>query len=147
MTTRRSIPRRVRQLTGERAHHRCEYCLAPEKYSLDSFTIDHIVPPSLGGDDSLSNLAFACHNCNNRKQDDISAVDAESGHAAPFYHPRRDQWEEHFRWSDDLLTLVPVSPTGRVTVVRLRLNRPGAVNIRAALVALGEEHPPISRHG
>jgi hypothetical protein len=142
MANRRFIPRRVRRLVAERAHYCCEYCLSPENYSLDSFTIDHIIPTSRGGDDSPDNLAFACHNCNNRKQDDISAVDTEDGSAARFYNPRTERWREHFRWSEDYLTIVPVSPIGSVTVARLRLNRSGAVNIRAALVALHEVHPP-----
>jgi hypothetical protein len=33
-------------------------------------------------------------------------------------------------------------PVGRATIARLQLNRPGAINIRRALIALGEEHPP-----
>jgi hypothetical protein len=147
MTNRKSIPRRVRRLVAERAHHHCEYCLSPEKYSLDSFTIDHIIPASRGGNDDFSNLAFACHNCNNRKQDDTTAIDLESGARAPFYNPRKDPWHEHFCWSADFLTIIPQTPAGRVTVERLQLNRLGAVNIRAALISLGETHPPASLGG
>jgi hypothetical protein len=40
--------------------------------------------------------------------------------------------------------LLPLTATGRATIARLQLNRVGAVNIRHALLALGEEHPPQS---
>ena len=84
-----------------RAHMRCEYCRSPEEFSLDSFTIDHIEPVTHAGNDTLENLAFSCHNCNNRKQDDRSAVDPQTGEQAPFYNPRQDLWSDHFRWSED----------------------------------------------
>lgn len=144
MATRRSISRHDRKLVAERAGYRCEYCLSPEKYSLDSFTIDHIIPVSRGGDNSLENLAYACHNCNNRKHDAITVTDIDGRQPVPFYNPRKDRWNDHFRWSSDLLTMVPLTPEARVTVKRFHLNRPGATNIRAALVALGEDHPPRS---
>lgn len=126
-----------------RAQYRCEYCLSPEDFSLDTFTVDHIQPVARDGDDDLENLAFACHNCNNRKQDDNAVVDPEAGDLAPLYQPRTDRWADHFQWSEDTLTIVPVTATGRATVARLQLNRTGAVNVRRALVALGEEHPPV----
>ncbi|AXH46940.1 HNH endonuclease [Mycobacterium phage Aminay] len=34
-----------------------------------SFTIDHIVPLALGGEDTLDNLAAACRKCNRDKSD------------------------------------------------------------------------------
>ncbi|MCA1595141.1 MAG: HNH endonuclease [Chloroflexi bacterium] len=142
MAKRRKIPLRVRLQVRLRAQYRCEYCRAPEDFSLDSFTVDHIKPVALAGTDTLDNLAFACHNCNNHKQDDSAAPDPQTGHRVPLYHPRHDRWDRHFQWSEDALEIVPLSPTGRATVARLQLNRTGAVNIRRALLALGEEHPP-----
>ncbi len=142
MATRRKIPLRLREQISARAHYRCEYCLSPEAFSLDSFTVDHIHPVSAGGSDAPDNLAFACPNCNNRKQDDTMALDPQTGERVPLYHPRRDRWSDHFMWSDDDLTVLPLTAIGRATIVRLQLNRPGVVNIRRALLALGEEHPP-----
>jgi HNH endonuclease len=142
MATRRKIPIRVRRQVIARAQYRCEYCLLPEDLSLDTFTIDHIQPVSDAGSDDLDNLAFACHNCNNRKNDDMMTLDVDTGQRVPFYHPRRDHWTDHFEWSDDALTILPLSAIGRVTVSRFRLYRGGAVNVRRALIALGEEHPP-----
>ncbi len=70
------------------------------------------------------------------------AADPETGERVPLYRPRRDRWSDHFTWSDDSLTLVPLTAIERATVDRLQLNRPGAINVRRALIALGEEHPP-----
>lgn len=127
-----------------RAHYRCEYCLSPEAFSLDTFTIDHIQPITDSGSSDVDNLAFACHNCNNRKQDDQTAVDPQTETRVSLYHPRREQWSDHFQWSEDALTIEPLTATGRATVMRLQLNRIGAVNVRRALLALNEEHPPTS---
>jgi hypothetical protein len=144
MAPRRKIPIRLRRQVILRAHNRCEYCRSPETFSLDTFTIDHIHPIADSGSDDLDNLAFACLNCNNRKQDDRTAVDPHTQERVPLFHPRLDRWSDHFQWSEDTLTIVPLTPTGRATVMRLQLNRTGAVNIRRAQLALGEEHPPKS---
>ena len=144
MAARRKIPARLRQQVIARAQNRCEYCLSPEAFSLDSFTVDHIHPVADAGSDAPDNLAFACHNCNNRKQVATTALDPETGRRVPLYHPRHDRWSDHFRWSEDALTVLPLTATGRATIARLQLNRIGAINIRRALLALGEEHPPQS---
>lgn len=125
-----------------RAQNRCEYCRAPEVFSLDSFAVDHIAPVAEAGSDSPENLAVACNNCNNRKQDATTSVDPQTQAETPLFHPRMDQWEDHFAWSEDLLFIVPRTSIGRATLHRLQLNRVGVVNIRRALLALGEEHPP-----
>ena len=118
MATRRKIRHGLRQQVRARAQHRCEYCRSPEDFSLDSFAVDHIQPVAQTGDDSLENLAFACPNCNNRKQDDRVAVDPQTGNQVPLYHPRQDRWSDHFRWSEDALIIVPLTAAGRATVAR-----------------------------
>jgi hypothetical protein len=90
----------------------------------------------------MDNLAFACLNCNNRKQDDTTAIDPETRNRVPLYHPRQHVWTDHFQWSEDALNIIPLSATGRTTVERLQINRLGAINVRRALLALGELHPP-----
>lgn len=144
MPPRHKIPFHIRRRVTLRAQNRCEYCRSPETFSLDIFTIDHIVPITAAGSDDLDNLAFACHNCNNRKQDDTTAVDPLTKELAPLFHPRLDRWHDHFRWSEDYLTILPITATGRATVTRLQLNRTGAVNVRRAPLILKEEHPPQS---
>ena len=56
-------PRQQRHLRA-RAGYRCEYCRTPEHFSGGILTIDHILPTSAGGDDSLLNLALCCFWCN-----------------------------------------------------------------------------------
>jgi len=45
-------------------------------------------------------------------------------------------------WNDEYATMQGITPTGRATVVALRLNREGLVNLRRVLYAMGE-HPPV----
>jgi hypothetical protein len=58
-----------------------------------------------------------------------------------FYHPRQQRWQDHFTWNEDFSIIIGLTPTGRVTVDILQLNREGVVNLRRMLYALGE-HPP-----
>lgn len=62
--TRESWQRRRGQVRNRDAST-CRYCGAytPKGHA------DHIIPLSKGGDDSLSNLAWACPTCNNSKGD------------------------------------------------------------------------------
>jgi hypothetical protein len=39
------------------------------------------------------------------------------------FHPRRQVWHEHFTWSADATRIEGITPTGRATVVALRMNR------------------------
>ena len=56
--TKRNVMRRDGQV--------CQYC-GKEDSSL--MTIDHILPKSLGGDDTWENMVCACLDCNSRKGD------------------------------------------------------------------------------
>jgi hypothetical protein len=63
-------------------------------------------------------------------------ADPLTGRRAPLFNPRRDTWEEHFRWSNDLLQIIGLTPTGRATEARLRFNREKARIIRSLLLEL-----------
>lgn len=110
---------------------------------MDPFSVEHICPRSRDGSDQLDNLALSCQGCNNHKATRTTAVDPESGQEAPLFHPRRDRWSNHFRWSRDQVTLIGLTPTGRATVAALALNREGVVNLRRLLTATGQ-HPPLT---
>jgi len=126
----------------ERAKGCCEYCQSQEQYSPDSFSVEHIVPISKGGKSDLSNLAFACQGCNNRKYTSTESADPVNRETVPLFHPRQHLWSDHFAWSDDGMFILGLTPIGRAAVEMLQLNRSGLVNLRRVLFEAGE-HPPI----
>ncbi|MEM8529053.1 MAG: HNH endonuclease [Bacteroidota bacterium] len=118
----------------------CEYCKCLEKFSPSEFTNDHIIPISLGGTNDLMNLARACQACNGSKYTATTAIDPISGEEVPLFHPRKEDWNDHFKWTTDLLRMEGISPTGRATIIRLKTNRPALINLRQLLINNG--HPP-----
>jgi len=135
------ISAELRRFVAERAGQCCEYCRARTQYSSDSFTVDHITPRSLNGLTTAENLALCCHGCNQHKSNRISAPDPVTGSPASLFHPREQRWDEHFAWSEDCTLMLGLTPTGRATIGVLQLNRPGLLNLRRVLYAVGE-HPP-----
>lgn len=78
----------LRQYLLEKCRHQCAYCGGASGDSV--LEIEHITPKSRGGSDRVSNLAIACHTCNERKG---NLTAAEFGHpeiAAEAKHPLRD---------------------------------------------------------
>lgn len=132
---------RQRQIVAERARGCCEYCMSQERYSPAPFSVEHIVPRSRGGFNDLDNLALACQGCNSRKYTSVGAIDSVTGQLAPLFHPRVMHWQDHFIWSDDYTLIIGLTPIGRATVGCLQLNRPGLVQLRAALASI-DRHPP-----
>lgn len=95
--------------------------------------VEHIVARQHGGRDDVDNLALACHRCNLRKGPNLTGVDPMSGEVVPLFHPRRDQWDEHF-----LLRGVRIegkTPVGRATVYVLSMNDARRLELRSQLPA------------
>jgi hypothetical protein len=137
------ISKDLRRFVTERAQGYCEYCRSPGRFALESMEVEHIVPSSLGGATEAENLALACHGCNNYKQSRIEGIDPVSAELAVLYHPRLMDWHEHFAWSADATLAIGLTATGRVTVILLKLNREGVVNLRQVLKMAGQ-HPPAN---
>jgi len=137
---RRYITVEEQQLIIARAKQRCEYCWCPMEYSAQPYVFEHIIPIVQGGETSLDNLALACGGCNGHKYTKVEALDPATRKPALLYHPRVQQWQDHFSWSDDYLEVVGLTPSGRATVETLKLNRPGVINIRR-LLRLAGQHP------
>ena len=131
----------IKTLVRERANGCCEYCFAQARFSPDPFSIEHIVPCAKGGNDDLENLAFSCQGCNNYKHTFTEWVDFLTETLAPLFHPRLDNWNEHFRWDESQTLIVPLTATGRATLDKIKLNREELVLLRRALLLAGE-HPP-----
>lgn len=119
----------------------CEYCRCQEELCPDPFAVEHIFPRSRGGTDALDNLALSCDGCNDHKSTKVNGVDPIDKTVVPLFHPRRQQWVEHFEWSTDFTLVLGLTETGRATVDVLKLNRPGVVKLRRAL-RKSRLHPP-----
>ena len=110
-----------------RAGDRCEYCCLPQSAFRRAFHIEHIVARQHGGSTRLDNLAFACWNCNLKKGPNLSGVDPQTGQVTALFHPRKDEWEEHFSAviapsSRSVVEIRGLTPVGRATVQVLGLN-------------------------
>ena len=134
MARRRSLRSRV----AARAGLRCEYCRLPSEHSSVPFQLDHVVAAKHAGAKSLRNLAWACLHCNSFKGPNLAGRDPRTGEIVRLFNPRRDDWDEHFRWRGP--RLVGKTAIGRVTIAVLRINLPYRVAVRASLMDEGEFH-------
>ena len=64
-------------------------------------------------------LSHATH-CNAHKGPNLSGLDPESGALVRLFHPRQDQWDEHFERNGVLI--VGRTAVGRATVGLLKMN-------------------------
>jgi len=90
------VPVALRRHVRERAGELCEYCRIPESMTWSLHTLDHVIAEKHGGATAAENLALACTLCNSRKGSDLASIDEQTGFIEPLFHPRRDQWSEHF---------------------------------------------------
>jgi hypothetical protein len=126
----------TRDFVRRRAGDRCEYCLLRQEHSDLTHHVEHIVAKQHGGSDNPENLALACHRCNFRKGPNLTGLNIETGEFIPLYHPRLDQWTEHFAFRGTFIE--GLTPVGRVTVHVLALNDARRLEVRAELIAGGE---------
>lgn len=133
------------QLVWQRASHRCEYCQLPQSASVLTFQIDHIIALKHNGQTVESNLALTCCYCNSFKGPNIAGLDPDTGKLAALFHPRRDRWHRHFRWSGAILT--GRTSVGRVTVTVLEINFPDRVEHRQSLIEEGVFPPAPPKSG
>ncbi|MEX2287774.1 MAG: HNH endonuclease [Planctomycetaceae bacterium] len=118
---------RVRQ----RAGNRCEYCQLHQNDSpLAMLHVEHVVPKKHGGTDELSNLALACIDCNLHKGSNLTGIDPVTGHLTELFHPRRQQWDEHFEWVG--IHIVGKTQAGRTTVHVLAMNSDDQLTLRSS---------------
>jgi 5-methylcytosine-specific restriction endonuclease McrA len=109
--------------------------------STQPYSVEHSVPQVRGGEDALDNLSLACQGCNGHKYTKTHAEDPITRQIVPLFHPRQQDWQEHFIWSHDYFLILGRTPIGRATVKALQLNRKGVVNLRQLLLGAGL-HPP-----
>lgn len=126
------IPVALRQLVRDRARQSCEYCLIHEDDSLLPHEPDHIIALKHRGQTTESNLAWTCFTCNRSKSSDLGSIDIETNQLVRLFHPRSDNWEDHFQLERDG-QISALSDIGRVTVFLLELNRTDHIEVRKEL--------------
>jgi len=130
------MERALRDLVRQRAGNRCEYCRLHQDHLLFTLQVEHIVAKKHRGTDDEENLALACDRCNLHKGTDLTGIDPETNQIVILFHPRLQNWHEHFFLDD--LEITGKTATGRATVQLLNMNAARRVNLRARLRRRGE---------
>jgi hypothetical protein len=128
----------LKKLVYERANGCCEYCQTCEANTAQPMHTEHIDP---FGDDIADNLCLACTNCNLSKARATTATDPETKTIVSLFNPRTQVWNEHFRWIEDGLILEGLTPIGRATIQRLKMNQERVLISRRRWM-MGGFHPP-----
>lgn len=95
------------------------------------------MPEARGGPSTLDNLALCCRACNLAKHTQMEAVDPVSGVRASLFHPRQQQWSEHFVLERTTGVIQGSTPTGRATVEALGMNAVHTLATRRLLLRIG----------
>lgn len=127
----------MRRAVEREFRSRCSYCLTPQEITGLRLQIDHIIPEAQGGLTVLENLCLACFSCNRAKAAAVVAVDPVGGQVIPWFDPRQQRWQEHFRWSADGTEIVGRTAFGRATVMALQMNNARIVGARSLWVQAG----------
>jgi hypothetical protein len=121
-----TLTAKIREQVRRRANFACEFCGVTETSVGGELTVDHFQPITRGGDDSLENLVYCCHRCNQYKLN----YWASNPDDPSLWNPRSETAARHFFELDDG-TMHSITATGAFTIKRLRLNRPPLVAYRA----------------
>ena len=97
------------------------------------YQVEHIIPRQHGGSDDESNLALSCPNCNRHKGPNLTGIDPDTGNIVQLFHPRREQWTEHFEFQGP--SVVGKTPTGRTTVRVLAMDSTLRLDLRGTAQA------------
>lgn len=136
------IPVELQRQIRSRFANCCAYCQTAESLTVTTFEFEHIVPIAKSGETSFENLCLACPSCNRYKAVRQTAIDPTTQIEVRLFHPQQQGWAEHFKWNEAATEIIGLTPTGRATIVVLRMNRPQLLRVRQMWVKMGE-HPPV----
>jgi hypothetical protein len=123
----------LRDQVRQRARGRCEYCQLPDWLTELPHEADHIRALKHDGPTELANLAWACARCNDYKGSDVSAyLPGTDQLVRLLFHPRIDDWDDHFWWEGALLR--GKTDIAQATIVLLKINADRRVSYRRALM-------------
>jgi 5-methylcytosine-specific restriction endonuclease McrA len=124
----------TRRLVRSRAGNRCEYCHTnQDEEPFLRYQVEHIIAVQHGGSDDDNNLALACSHCNLHKGPNLTGIDPLTGTIEPLFHPRRQQWSEHFVSHGPVL--IGITAIGRTTIRVLDINNPVRLDLRRGTFA------------
>jgi 5-methylcytosine-specific restriction endonuclease McrA len=132
----KTIPKSFRLVTTKRANNCCEYCRIPNIDSYYGFQVDHIISRKHGGKTILTNLAYACPDCNSYKGTDLGTYLTSSLNLTRFFHPRLDKWDDHFA-TDNSGFISAQTDIGEATIKIFQFNHPDRIIERQLLWRLG----------
>lgn len=112
------------------AKNRCGYCLLPQSLNPTVLEIEHIQPTAKGGTDDEENLWLACRECNSHKAAKAHGFDKKTKRRIKLFNPRKQNWERHFKFSEDKTEIIGKTVCGRATVEALSLNNETLVAVR-----------------
>ncbi len=112
-----SISAEMRRQVRQCANFACEYCGVTEIDSAGELTLDHFLPQSKDGADTLDNLLYCCPRCNQYKSDYQAKLNDPM-----LWNPRAETIETHFLELANG-SLFPLTDIGTFTINRMRLNR------------------------
>lgn len=127
----------TRILVRDRAGNRCEYCHIPQSALETTLQVDHVIAQqhqTVVTNDS-SSLAMACDRCNLHKGTNLTSVDPYTQEIVLLFHPRQDQWDEHFALIGP--EIHGLTPSGRATVRLLQMNSEHRLELRHWLLQSG----------
>lgn len=131
----------LRRLVTERGDNLCEYCLISEHDTILGCAIDHIISIKHGGSSNIDNLAYCCVYCNRFKGSDIGSIILDKKEFVRFYHPRWDNWGEHFKLNNS--TIESLTNIGQVTARILGFNDQPRLLERQLLID-NKKYPSLS---
>ena len=127
----------TRDFVRRRAAGRCEHRLLRQEHCDLTHHVEHIVAKQHGGSDDVGNLALACHRCNLRKGPNLTAIDPVTREVVPLFHPRSNDWAEHFIVESE--RIIGITAVGRATVQLLAMNDARRLELRAQILDSGEQ--------
>ncbi len=74
---------------------------------------------------------------NEFKGTQTNVTDPQTSAIVVLFNPRRERWDEHFRWNEDGTEIVGLPPTGRATIAALQLNNPVIIVTRRLWASAG----------
>lgn len=137
----KKVPATLRKRIEKTARFRCGYCLTSQHIIGPLLEIDHIIPVKLGGKSIEENLYLACPTCNSHKADKVEAIDPTSKRIVRLFNPVKEEWRDHFEWSQNGTIIQGKTPKGRATITTLMMNNPDIVRARKLWIEAGW-HPP-----